>query len=157
VVVQVRAAALKSFVQVLPLRFVCSVKVARLAPESVSARVVVDVEVKPAGVFVATERMGASIPNPRRGSGSSFVVVMVPSGTVTVVTELGVNCNELWRPLGRVFCRLNDPDAVIVVWYVVCTRLVVEFTANPVVDSVRVSALNPPAGSWSLLSLPSES
>src|SRR5271154_4832153 len=96
VVVHVDALALKRRVQVLPLRFVCSVKVARLEPESVTDRVVVCVEVMPEGVFVVTVGTGENIAKPARGSGSSLVVVVVPSGTVTVVTELGVNWREAW-------------------------------------------------------------
>ena len=79
----------------LPLRFVCSVKVARLEPESVTERVVVCVEVRPEGVLVVTDGTGTASRIRGGDRAARVVVVVVPSGTVTLVTPLGENCKEL--------------------------------------------------------------
>src|ERR1019366_4337454 len=107
VVVHVWEAASKTFVQVLPLIFFCSDRVARLVPVKVTVRVVDCVDESPEGVVVVTEGIGDSIPN--RGSGESVSVVVVPSGVVVVDTPLAPNWNEACLPSGSVLSRLNVP------------------------------------------------
>jgi hypothetical protein len=61
-------------VHVLPLRFVCSRKVARRQLTSfVTLRVVLCTDVRPEGVVVVTDGIGDRIPKPTRGSGVSAV------------------------------------------------------------------------------------
>jgi hypothetical protein len=85
VVVHVRVAAVKRRVHAFPFRLFCWVKVARLPPVYVAARVVVVVDDNPDGNVVVTELTGESMPKPGRGSGVCVWTTCTPFGCTTVV------------------------------------------------------------------------